>query len=329
MNGARGAARNERGADMATLAEQKAETAAALETLHTRIEEIHSSAEWQEWLTFLSKLHGYSPLNSMWMWFQWEQRRQVQAVWNVATAGRIAPLPEFSHAAGFKAWDDKHGRKVRKGEKALTVLAPVTVKDRETDRLKVVGFVLKSRTFEVSQTEGDAIPTNPIRCDRLQGEGDPVVFAALAALVKLNGWTLFGTLPGYPSEVNGLCNFTTKTLHVRDTLSEAQQLKTLVHEIAHMLLHTPEEYGQAHGLDRSMKEVEAESVAYVVASALGLDTAAYSVGYVATWGRGKDIATTAQRVLDTAERILTGLETGAIPAAKLPKQDDQSEQVAA
>lgn len=307
---------------MATIQEQKAETAAALETLHARIAEIHSSEEWQEWLTFLSKLHGYSPLNQMWMWFQWENRRRAQAVWNVATCGMIAPLPEFSHAAGFKAWSDKHKRNVRKGEKALTVLAPITVADRENpDRRKLLGFTLKSRTFEISQTEGDAIPENPIRCDRLQGEGDPVVFAALAALVKLNGWSLFGTLPGYGADVNGLCNYVSKTLHVRDTLSEAQQLKTLVHEIAHMLLHSPEEYGEAHGLDRSTKEVEAESVAYVVASALGLDTAAYSVGYVATWGRGKDLAATAQRVLDTAERILTGLESGAIPNAKLPKSE--------
>lgn len=318
---------------MGTIAEQKQEVEEALAKLHDAVTVITTGEEWTAWLSFLSNMHNYSPLNRLWMWAQWEGRREAQAIWNVATGGLIPPLASFSYPAAFSAWKDK-GRMVNKGEKALTVLAPIIVKDRENVGAdgKVIGFRLKSRTFDVSQTAGDAVPANPVTCERLQGAGDAAAFDALVQVAALNGWTVTGDMPGgyAMGEANGVCVFSTKTLHVRGELSGAQRLKTLVHELAHSLLHLPDEYDRAHRDAQNVAEVEAESVAYVVADRLGLDTGAYSIGYVATWanGDGALIARTAERVTETAHRILTALESGTLAAARGAARAKKDETIA-
>jgi hypothetical protein len=305
---------------MKTIDENKTEVAEALDKLHAQVTEITTGDEWAEWLAFLSKLHNYSMGNRMWMWAQWEMRRQVQAAFNVWTQGRIAPLPGFSMPAAFSFWKD-HGRMVRKGEKALTVLAPIVVKDREAadpKATKVIGFKLKARTFDVSQTEGDDLPTNPATPTILEGEGDSALFAGLVRVAGLAGFTVTDGVHPMSDEVNGWCDHLVKTLAIHPGRPGAQRLKTLVHELAHALLHSPEEYARAHADARSVAEVEAESVAYVVMHALGHDTSAYSFAYVASWseGRGKLVADTAERVLDTADRILGALEGDALRAPK-------------
>lgn len=325
---------------MATTTDNKAEVEAALAKLHDAVTAVTTGEDWTAWLKFLNTMHNYSPLNRLWMWAQWEGRREVQAIANFLSGGAIEPLPAFSMPAAFSAWKDK-GRMVRKGEKALTVLAPIVVTDKDKPKVngkpatKVIGFRLKSRTFDVSQTEGKDVPANPVSCERLHGAGDAAAFAALVDVATLNGWTVTDEMPAhYPAECNGVCVWGTKTLHVRGGLSGAQRLKTLVHELAHSLLHSPDEYDRAHRDAMNVAEVEAESVAFVVADSLGLDSSAYSIGYVASWsgGDGALIARTAERVTETAHRILTALESGALPAARgaaRPKKDETPAEVAA
>lgn len=92
---------------------------------------------------------------------------------------------------------------------------------------------------------------------------------------------------------------------MKEGLSGAQGAKTLIHELAHVLLH------QKSGItERVVAEVEAESVAFVVCRALGLDTADYSFAYVAGWSGGDTevIAATAQSVITTAHDILASIE---------------------
>lgn len=321
---------------MATITEDKAEVEAALAKLHAAVEGIHDSEEWAAWLKFLSGMHNYSALNRLWMWCQWEARREAQAVWNVATGGLIPPLERFSMPAAFSFWKD-HGRMVTKGEKALTVLAPIVVTDKDKPRVngkaatKVIGFRLKSRTFDVSQTTGDEIPENPIQCEQLTGAGDAEAFATLTKVATLNGWTVSTTMPAGFGEANGVCIFSTKSLHVDGSMSGAQQLKTLVHEIAHSLMHTPDEYALAHRGGVETAEVEAESVAYLVADRLGIDSSGYSVGYVASWSRGNGatVAKSAERVLITADRIITALTDGVLPAATGAARPAKVDKVAA
>ena len=92
-------------------------------------------------------------------------------------------------------------------------------------------------------------------------------------------------------------------------LSPAQTAKTALHEAAHVLQHADEEPGE-YAAHRGIKETEAESVAYVLA---GLDTAAYSIGYVAGWADGDPdtIRATAARVLSAVHTLADALTASA------------------
>jgi hypothetical protein len=92
----------------------------------------------------------------------------------------------------------------------------------------------------------------------------------------------------------------------------AQQVKTLAHEIAHALLH--EQFD-----NRSLAELEAESVAYVVCRGFGFDSCAYSFGYVATWAGGGEqaiagIKASCERIQKTAATILRAFEPEVLEA---------------
>jgi hypothetical protein len=114
--------------------------------------------------------------------------------------------------------------------------------------------------------------------------------------------------PGRP-DANGSMTRSEMTVRVREDLGAAQACKTLAHELAHVELG----HGAATCTDsRSQTEVEAESVAYIVASSAGLDTSAYSFPYIGHWaptGKEADVmADTAERVIATARRILARLD---------------------
>ena len=102
-------------------------------------------------------------------------------------------------------------------------------------------------------------------------------------------------------------------LRVRADVSEAQACKTLAHELAHIDLAHEHEHG------RSVKEIEAESVAYIVANASGIATSAYSLPYVAQWAGGdvKTVRATAERVVASAQRILRAIETQPAVAVRM------------
>ena len=120
--------------------------------------------------------------------------------------------------------------------------------------------------------------------------------------------------PGH-ERANGLTNFASRVVTVRLDLSPAQAAKTTAHELAHVLLHRP----GTHDLDRPSREIEAESVAYLVCGAHDLDTDAYSFGYVASWSGGdtERIRATSERALGCARNVLDrlGLPETAAPVA--------------
>ncbi|MGV1078382.1 MAG: rhodanese-like domain-containing protein [Candidatus Nanopelagicales bacterium] len=80
---------------------------------------------------------------------------------------------------------------------------------------------------------------------------------------------------------NGVTDFTTRTVTVRADTSAAQAVKTLAHELGHVLLHAPAD--GARPACRGIVEVEAESVAYLMTTSHGMDTAGYSFAYIASW----------------------------------------------
>jgi antirestriction protein ArdC len=269
--------------------ERKARLDAAHAQIVAAIEAILSSEDWRAFLDFARKLHSYSAQNRMWLF----QQAMVRG-WD-----------DLGHVAGFSTWVSL-GRHVRKGETGLAVLAPVRTKITAEDGLEawiVRGFKIE-HVFAACQTDGDGDIPEPIRPALLVGTAPCGAWDALARLVEARGFTITRA-PMFPA--NGTTSMATRTVAVADRLDDAAAVKTLAHELAHVLLHSdPNDY---HA-NRGRCEVEAESVAFLVCSELGLYTDAYSFPYVATWAGGevKVVATTANRVLGCAREVLEQLE---------------------
>jgi antirestriction protein ArdC len=268
-----------------------------IEKLAEGISNLTSSEEWRRYLDFQSRFHRYSYNNVLLIAIQ---------------------SPGATQVAGFNAWK-KMGRFVRKGEKAVWIVAPMIYKqtDERTDEAtgdetqtprKVIRGFKWVPVFDVSQTEGDELPSV---CHRLDGDDPAGHYATLVGVARSIGFTVEDAeLPG---SVNGDCSHVERRIRVEVTNPPAQRVKTLAHEIGHALLH--EKYD-----NRALAELEAESTAYVVCQALGLDTSDYSFGYVASWAGGGDQAIAAikascERIQRTATVILRAFEVAVEVAA--------------
>jgi len=189
--------------------------------------------------------------------------------------------------------------------KSIAILAPIVhrlkVEDEDTGEERTILSAPRAfrvvHVFDVSQTDGDELPEIP--CHRL--EGDSAAYDELIRYAEDLGFRVeVGELPG---ETDGLCNHLTQTITVRLGLAPAQQTKTLAHEIAHAILH-----GSGFDGPHDHAELEAESVAYIVTSTLGVDSAAYSFSYLASWGAEPDaIRRSGHRIQQTAQTILSSL----------------------
>lgn len=270
------------------------------EQLHTdlinQVAALRSSEDWLEAMTTAAMFHQYSFGNWLLLWSQAEQR------------GTTVTRP-----AGYRAWQ-KLGRNVRKGESGYQILAPMTrrLKDADesakSDRVVVTGFRVVT-VFDVAQTDGDALPD--IGARHLEDVDHPDILNSVINLIESKGFSFgYATLSG----PNGITSPHLRSVLVDDRLSVAQQTKTAIHELAHVILHSES------AVDcRGRIEVEAESVAYVVCGALDFDTSTYSVPYVAGWSESTDdpsqtLLATAETVVRTARRILTALHTFHIKA---------------
>lgn len=196
--------------------------------------------------------------------------------------------PKASLVAGYRAWQDK-GRQVQRGEKALKIFVPSMAakkdkegnysRDKEGNIIKEVkGFYLAS-VYDVSQTKGEPIP-KPIY-ELEENINNPQKFdwyiKAITELspVPIQFSEIEGTAKGFfkPSE---------KQITIRPGMSQSQTIKTMLHEVAHSILHDNGVpiFGSP---EYARQEIEAESVAYMVANSLGIETQEYSFGYLASW----------------------------------------------
>lgn len=238
----------------------------------------------------------------------WERHLQVQSQFHHYSFGNCLLIatqcPEATRVAGFHAWR-KMARFVRKGEKAIFILAPMVYKatdaDDSQDERVVRGFKWVG-VFDVSQTDGEDLPEI---CHRLTDSAPTGLYAQLVAVAQSLGFTVEDC--EIAGGANGDCSHMTKTIRVEITNAPAQRVKTLAHEIAHAILHE-------HFSDRALAELEAESVAFVVCQSLGLDTSDYSFGYVANWAGGGDeaiagIKASCERIQKTAATVLRPFET--------------------
>ena len=194
---------------------------------------------------------------------------------------------------------------------------------------QVAGFRV-THVWDLSQTSGKPLPTRPLP-QLLQGQAPPGLWDALAAVLAERGFTLER---GDCGQANGWTDYTSHTVRVRDDVDAAQAAKTLAHEAGHVLLHHPTDFpatptggtgvpatagtagaaGAAGAAGttaqcRGVQEVEAESVAYLVAAAHGLPTDDYTFAYVAGWAASVDGDQPERVVRDTGQRVLTATRT--------------------
>lgn len=312
---------------------------ATLEELHNRlreaVEQLESGEQWQAWLTFARGFHRYSFKNMILI---------------------RAQRPDATAVASYRTWQAK-GRQVRKGETALRVLAPIlrrtTVLDdhgrpirgedgKPRQRLQVCGF-RPVPVFDLAQTDGPPIP-EPARPELLAGDAPDGLWDALAREVSERGYRLRrGSLDDL-NGANGLTNLSTREVWVRHDVDAAQAAKTLAHELGHILLHThpdPTDTGDHNTGDTNsaatdpdnpaevwvscagVREVEAESVAFLVTAAHGLDADDYTFPYVATWAAGPAatdgvpigdiISRTGTRVMRAAGQLIDTALTASAP----------------
>jgi hypothetical protein len=218
-----------------------------LTKLKEGINNLTTSEGYKNWLRTQSLFHHYSWGNSLLIAFEQADRGlQPEAV------------------AGFHAWHDNHERNVRKGGKAIWVLAPVTItireKDEETGEEKVSRPIVSWKgvpVYTLSDTEGKELPAPP--CQLLVGGGNQEALSAVQSAIEQEGFSFSFVDPSELHGANGVTNYLDHTVKVRNDVEPFQQLKTAAHEYGHVKLHSPED-----GLweCRGVKELEAESVAF-------------------------------------------------------------------
>ena len=296
--------------------------------LETGIQELFESERYKAYLTTMSKFHSYSFNNTLLIAMQ---------------GGQLV--------AGYNKWRDDFHRNVRKGEKAIKILAPAPFKAKkevqkldaqgrpvmgkdgkpvtEVKEIQVPAFKIVS-VFDVSQTEGEPLPS--IGVEELTGSVERYgeFFKALeqTSPVPIG----FEDIPGGS---HGYYHLTEKRIAIQEGMSELQTLKTAIHEIAHSKLHAidPEAPAieQADRPDSRTREVQAESVAYAVCQHYGLDTSDYSFGYVAGWSSGKDLKelkASLETIRATAHELITTID-GHLAQLQKERQAQQEQPQAA
>lgn len=204
----------------------------------------------------------------------------------------MAQCPNASMVASATKWKSL-GRNIKKGSKAIRILLPNFYKKKiETDEVDENGdLVVVERdavyfsignVFDVESTEsinGEELPTI---CKELQDDSEEIQqlidVVTEVAKIPVAYWNLKDGSKGFFSKQKS-------QIVIKKGMSTSQTLKTLAHETAHSRLH-----GQETDKTRQQREIEAESIAFVVCTYFGVDTSEYSFEYVATWAMGKETA---------------------------------------
>lgn len=250
--------------------------------LEKGVVEVFQSDRYKQFLDTMAKFPRYSVNNSLLIMMQ---------------------KPDAQLCQSFTGWKQM-GRYVKKGEKGISILAPAPYKiEREQTKLddkgrpvfdadgepvkEKVEVTIRAfkvvKTFDLSQTDGKELPT--IGPSELVGniEGYPKLLQALQEISPVP--VSFELIDG---DAKGFYHLEDKKIVVQDGMSEVQTIKTLLHEMAHQKLHDKDNVPEAKDISRNGKEVEAESVAYVVCQHYGINTSDYSFSYVAGWSEGKE-----------------------------------------
>ena len=256
------------------------------ERLEQGVKDIFTSEMYTKYLLTMSKFHNYSFNNTLLIAMQ---------------------RPDATLVAGYNAWKNKFNRYVKKGEKGIQIIAPVPVKEREErekidkdtgltvlnesgePEIEVVERVIPrfrvTTVFDYAQTDGEPLPTLEVNELTARVKDYTLLKEAIEQVspVPIRFGEIEGNAKGYYSHMD-------KEICVRADMGESQTIKTMIHEVAHAMLHDSDQMKQrGEEKDQLTKETEAESIAFTVCSVLGIDTSDYSFPYVASWASGKEL----------------------------------------
>lgn len=277
------------------------------EKLEQGIKDLFASERFKDYLDTMAKFHQYSYRNVMLILMQ---------------------NPNATQVAGYNAWKTDHKREVKKGEKGIKIIAyapydkeieqdvinPKTKKPvldengqpkKEKKIISVPSFKVAS-VFDVAQTEGDALPE---LVTRLTANVDNYK-DFISTLRKISPCKIkFEELNR--NGTNGVFYRDENYIAIQKGLSEAQTIKTAIHEIAHAKIHNFNGIDEEKIPDKNTIEVQAEAIAYAVCQYFGIDTSDYSLGYVAMWSKDKEaseLAASLDIINKTATNIINDIE---------------------
>lgn len=275
------------------------DTKALAQHMKEGVKQYFDSDQYKTFLTAMSHFNNYSP-------------RNIQLL--------LAQNPKISRVASANCWSEEFGRYINKGAKALRVWAPSTVTqkdpktgqsmlDKNGNEIKVTRFRLVP-VFDVSQTNGKELPK---AIYELEGTHEDYANLYRAAkTVSLDKGVSFKIDSNWSQKGNGYYSPKANEIVIKGGMSEQQTLKTIFHEMAHSDLHNPENISE-NAMKRSTAELQAESVAYVVANHYGLDTSEYSFAYLAGWSRDpkalSDLEEQLSIVQNEAKSLISRLDT--------------------
>jgi len=281
------------------------------ENLETGIKELFESEKYKLYLQTMAKFHNYSVNNTVLIHLQ---------------------MPKASRVASYKAWKEKFNRQVTKGQKAIRIFAPIQVKTNqfiEQDKIDPItkqpvldekGNIVKEVTnlkelrfklvpvFDVSQTEGEPLP---VLSESLSGNIENYEMF-IEALKSVSPFPI--SFAKLDKNTDGLCIFGSQNrIEIREGMSEVQTVSAVIHEITHSILHKKkvDKLEEADNKSKRTKEIEAESVSYVVCQHYGIETSANSFGYVASWSSGKELTelkNSLETIRNTAAEIINSID---------------------
>lgn len=288
------------------------------DSIEAGIKELFESDKYKSYLQTMSRFHKYSLNNTMLISMQ---------------------KPDATLVAGFNKWRDGFSRHVKKGETGIKIIAPTPYKIKEerekldpqtkaplldasgkvqTEEVEIhIPMFRVVSVFDVSQTEGEPLPT---LASNLTGNVEQ--FEVFMEAVKRTAPVPI-EIKTMAEDTDGYYHIEDNRIAIREGMSEVQTISAAIHEVAHSLLHNREmekelqaQQGESKKpmkpKDRNTEEVEAESISFAVCSYYGIQTAENSLGYIATWSKGKELAelrASLETINKTSSELISGIDT--------------------
>ncbi|MBJ8067887.1 MULTISPECIES: LPD25 domain-containing protein [Bacillus] len=304
----------------------------AVQTLTKKMEKsvegyFRTPGDLKEYLTFMAKFYHYSPSNISLIQSQFEGASAV---------------------GSFSFWKEK-GFAVKKGEKGIQILVPnrtvakfkdkegswkTVTKASEEEKKQIESksvevmpgrlYFAVGHVFDVSQTNAKAEDLPRIFPNRwLEGSVTDyqTLYKGMEAIAEKNGVKII-TPKAELGVSKGVSYTLTKEVALNPRNSELQNVKTLLHELAHAKLHTAETHMNYTAPE---KEFQAEMTAYAVSSYFGIDTSEYSLGYLASWTQGKEMKDKTKLLKEVHETSIEFIETIEGTLEKEKQQSNEKE----